>query len=522
MVYRSSKDSPVNISPKGAGGIIPSAVFVIFLVFLLTSCGISGNIELQDPDLLEAVRQEMGLANDERVTVENAEKVNRLDLRGKGIKSLKGLESFTSLEVLDVRDNEIMDISPVAEIANLKAVYLTGNNIDISLSSPAYKIVRSLKSKGAAVKWLPCFTRTLGLQKNADEAVGIFHSADGGYLITGNSSHSADGFSSRNQAWLVCADAFGNDLWKRDLIEGSRAEKARGTSDGGFIICGQAVSSPGSPFGPWLAKVSASGDEEWGIFLGKEFPYTNILDIRETGDKGYILVGEKVTGSGNDLWLAKTDSLGVVKWSRVFGTAENQWGNGVVQTLDGGYLVTGHSFSFSPHGNAWLIKTDSTGVEEWSKTVGEPSSEIHSIYPAAGGGYIAAGEAGGDGWLLKINESGEEEWSKTIGGEGKDKFLSVTGTSDGGFVVAGQTNWAFTTGGDAWLLKVNQLGQEQWSRVFPGDYNDSFLYAGQTADGGYMAVGIVNQYIGAQGGDGWLIRTDEKGETEEDPSWPDF
>ena len=74
-----------------------------------------------------------------------------------------------------------------------------------------------------------------------------------------------------------------------------------------------------------------------------------------------------------------------------------------------------------------------------------------------------------NGFLIKTNENGEEEWSQIL----NDRGLSVEQTTDGGYVIAGQSNL------------INQLnGEEEWSQTF----NGSFYSVQQTLDGGYIMI----------------------------------
>ena len=103
-------------------------------------------------------------------------------------------------------------------------------------------------------------------------------------------------------------------------------------------------------------------------------------------------------------------------------------------------------FSLS-RGDVYLIKTDENGNEQWSKTFGGSEFDAgYSVQQVADGGFIIAGltesyGAGeGDVYLIKTDESGNELWSKTFGGVGNDSGYSVNQVADKGLIIAGWTS----------------------------------------------------------------------------------
>ncbi len=103
---------------------------------------------------------------------------------------------------------------------------------------------------------------------------------------------------------------------------------------------------------------------------------------------------------------------------------------------------------------------------EWSKTFGGSVDDVaSSVIQTSDGGYALAGVTGSYGaggfdlWLVKTDSSGNEEWSKTFGGSDDDSASSVIQTSDGGYALAGFTDSYGAGMWDLWLVKIAGKGE---------------------------------------------------------------
>jgi len=215
---------------------------------------------------------------------------------------------------------------------------------------------------------------------------------------------------------------------------------------------------------------------------------------------------------------ALAQGLPELEWSRTFGNLGDDFAESVRQTLDGGYVVAGSTESYGAgEEDVWLIKTDSDGNETWEKTFGGTSDDTGwSVQQTSDGGYVIAGDTSSygagerDAWLIKTDSAGDKVWDKTFGGPSFDDGMSVQQTSDGGYVMAGGTSSYGAGEGDVWLIKTDSSGDKVWDETFGGTSFDVAWSVQQTSDSGYVIAGFTESY-GAGGEDVWLIKTDSDG-----------
>ncbi len=160
----------------------------------------------------------------------------------------------------------------------------------------------------------------------------------------------------------------------------------------------------------------------------------------------------------------------------------------------------------------------------WMRVFGGEYFDVgYSVEQTTDGGYIVAGETNSFGaghfdvWLFKTDSDGKQIWNRTFGGKDYDYGYSVQQTSDGGYIIAGETE-SFGHGNydyDGWLIKTDSNGDEIWNKTLGGVYTDSIRSVQQTSDGGYILVGRTVMPYGMNfSQDVWLIKTDSNGEVE--------
>jgi hypothetical protein len=84
-------------------------------------------------------------------------------------------------------------------------------------------------------------------------------------------------------------------------------------------------------------------------------------------------------------------------------------------------------------------------------------------------------------------------FAKTYGGAYWDVAFSVQQTSDGGYIVAGETNsFSASYYSDAFLVKTDANGNISWAKTYRGTDWDVAFSVQQTSDGGYIVAGALS------------------------------
>ena len=290
-----------------------------------------------------------------------------------------------------------------------------------------------------------------------DSAQSVRQTTDGGFIIAGG-----------DRFWVIKMDAEGNEEWNEKFgHEGDVAYSIVQTVDGGYVAVGKIDIDPygRSPIEAWMVKIDSVGNFSWGKIFGTVGRFDAAYSVQQTADGGFILAGENGSNSA-DLWLIKTDNNGNEEWNRTLGG--NSWDEGasVQQTKDGGYIAAGLTTSYGA-GNTdlWVVKTDAQGNEEWSRTFGGiHPDEAHSVRQTLDGGYILAGYTFSsfltlrDILLVKLDPEGNTQWERTIGGLGEDTARCVEQTDDGGYILCGHTTSYGAGSSDMFLMKTDPLG----------------------------------------------------------------
>ena len=312
-----------------------------------------------------------------------------------------------------------------------------------------------------------------------EEANIVIQTADGGFVLAGF-SYSTNGDVTFNHGggdyWVVKTDMNGVLQWQKSF-GGTGMDYAYSivqTPNGGYAVAGFAQSNNGN------------------------------LNNNH---------------GGSDFWLMRIDAVGMILWQKNYGGTANDEAHSIVMTPDGGFTLAGFSLSndidvSGNHGDKdyWLIHTDSTGNLLWEKSYGGSNTDyLRSMNKTNDGGYIMTGYTYSDDfdvsgnhdntgttrdyWVVKTTDTGSIEWKYCYGGTCDDEAEYIIQTNDGGYLVSGYTCsldgdvTGFHGGYDYWILKLNNLGQIQWEQCYGDSLNDYATCGIPTSDGGYAICG---------------------------------
>lgn len=206
--------------------------------------------------------------------------------------------------------------------------------------------------------------------------------------------------------------------------------------------------------------------------------------------------------------------------------------NDLVETADGGYIG-----SIRANGDAKIVRFNATGGKVWQKTItGNSTVMPYGSAELTDGSIVTVITSSATdlgfalkgyyyhGVIVKLDRNGNEVWRKSLGGNKNDNLYAITATTDGGFIVGGDSNSSnlgFTPGAsaydfsDAILAKYDTNGNRAWIKNYGGNSLEDIKKIIQNADGTFTAVGnVTSTNLGltmSPNGTAWIIKTSSAG-----------
>jgi uncharacterized delta-60 repeat protein len=412
----------------------------------------------------------------------------------------------------------------------------------IQVSDGGYLMVGSTSSYGEgekdlyAVKLTADFQLDNGFGTNGTFTVGaagnevgraVVELSDGSFIIAGYSYSLGAGGADAYVVKLTAAGAPDNSFGTNGTLTIGTSHNERAydiivTSDGGFLLCGYTYHSS-TTYDAYLVKLTPLGslDNNFGTngtfwIGGSENEYT--YQVIETSDGGFAVIATTFSYQSNaDIFVFKLTAAGVLDASFgsaggvCIGGAADDWGGGIRQTADGGYIVVGNTYSYgagSGYNDAIMVKLTSAGALDntfgtnGTLVVGGGNTETFgSVIIDDDGSYVAAGNTFtyGSGimdfYIVKVHSDGTPDDTfgtggiMVVGGAGEDYCYDLIKDNDGNYVLAGYTSSFGAGGQDAYIIKLNRAG----------------LTCGNMDSGGsFSCGGVLSNYTPGTGSGGSL------------------
>jgi hypothetical protein len=336
------------------------------------------------------------------------------------------------------------------------------------------------------------------LQANLPGEAGysIFQLADGSLVLN---------TANQSCTFLVKLDSSNHLLWTKPIQIDQKSTvlpRFLPTRDGGYVLAGIVDNMYA------LVKTDSQGNVQWTKMFSSGAPVNFFMSIIQTRDGGFAIAGfgEKVEEGLGGIWFAKTDSSGNMEWNETLSGPVADCPSTIIQTSDGGYVMSDVSYSFVPNQAFFrLIKMNANGNVLGNTTYGGEGyyfqPECNFAITTKDGGYLMAGYLWEkSAWIVKTDAKGNMQWNQTYGA--KDNSITCALETPGvGYLLMAISNLT-----NVGLIMTDKAGNELWNMTFPGvtlpvGLEANFNSIISDKDGGYIMVGSKNQSV-------WLAKLD--------------
>lgn len=248
-------------------------------------------------------------------------------------------------------------------------------------------------------------------------------------------------------------------------------------------------------------------DDERHVLWTKIFSFGHITQcdvVASTRHDGFVLAGwadSCVVGSRRGLWMIVTDNNGTPLWDHCFAPDPKlsyAFSASLIQLADGRIVVAGPK---SPSRQAWMFCVSEKGDLLWSRIY--DTGECRALVSSPDGGFVLVGNwkqaaatygehSTSDGWILKTDDIGQQQWLQTFGGEYWDGFYDATVTANNGIIAVGESfsdNQPETKQPDGWALIVDSAGNLIRNQIYGQSIGMQFFNVQVAPDGGFLLFG---------------------------------
>ncbi len=291
---------------------------------------------------------------------------------------------------------------------------------------------------------------------------------------------------------------------------------------GGFMVGGYTPHDVGLPDDMWLFRIDADGNMVWEDKIGLSDRHERAYTLEPALDGEFVLAGEVVNSEDNmNIYIVKADSNGS-GWGFQFGDImEDTYAYGAVATTYHGVVAVGYQTQDNAGANVYTVMTLSNGLEQRSTCYNWGwTDKARDIDRTSDGGYIVVGETNSYGNhsfaiflqklddLLRVTGLVIYDWAPDLYGN------SVRQTLDGGYIVAGWHQNVSSPDMDIVILKTDSTGMMDWHKFYGSDYAKEVACDVEVLpDGGYVVTGVGKRSPYWHSWDVWVLRLDANGDT---------
>jgi hypothetical protein len=297
----------------------------------------------------------------------------------------------------------------------------------------------------------------------------------------------------------------------------------------------------------FLSQVTTTIDQQY-LITGSSIQIGNSMS--KAGGKSHLpTTSSQQQNNGYDFHLVKLNQQGEEVWEKYFSGNNHDFLSATVNTQEGGFLLSGTSFSgkgFDKKDDSkggsdiWVIRINEFGDELWQKTIGSNSDEeARAVIQTMDLGFFVAGNVTAlrqaqdskgygskDVLVVKLDKNGKELSQLILGGKGLDEVEKMIPTKDGGALLgvysrsnAGGSKKTENFGeGDYWIIKLSKDCKVEWEKNFGGKGDDHLRTLALTSTGYLIGGESRSERSGnktvciEEGTDLWLISLNERGE----------
>lgn len=287
---------------------------------------------------------------------------------------------------------------------------------------------------------------------------------------------------------------------------------------GGFILAGESGSNNNGESDMILVRVADDGEQQWLRYYGGD-DSERCFDVINTSDNGFLLVGySRSFGEGQTDWyVIKTDSSGDPEWSRTYGGENFDECFSAIENQEG-YSLAGFTWSFGAgQKDFYLMQIDRRGQVVWEETYGTEDFEFcRNHVTTVDGGYALTGysidpvDHSKDIWLVITDSEGNMDTETSFGGRFNDDAYGMIRTSDDSYLMVGYSIEEEDGDSDGFAVRTSADGDLVWEKTYGGDRDDIFQSVTEAEAGGYLLVGSTYSF-GEGLMDGYMVRIDQDG-----------